>query len=82
MAVVFESLEGLAVSLLCLDIAKLVVSIIIHCIRAVVNSLSQLAKLVVFVGYKGFRVAGDDGFAAVLKKYLHNNVNPREYPSF
>jgi len=59
MAVVFESLEGFAVACFCLDIAKLVVSIIIHCIRAVVNSLRQLTKLVVFVGYKGFCVAWD-----------------------
>ena len=48
MTVVFESLKGLAVSGLFLDIAKLVVSIIVHCFRAVVNSLCQLAELVVW----------------------------------
>ena len=45
MSVVFKGLEYASVPCFLYDITKLVVSIIIHYVRAVVNSLGQLAEL-------------------------------------
>ena len=65
-SVVLEGFECRSVALFTLDIAKPVVSIIIHYIRTVVNSFGQLAKLIVLICNEGFCAAGDYYLGAVF----------------